>query len=823
VNAAAATLPTTHALRALGAALVTESLVVFPVRHHSPGCAWHLRRLIEERRPSVILVEGPRGISPLIPLLTHAEARMPLAVYTYVVHKSKGDAAPARRASYFPFCDYSPELIALRAAQESGIPARFIDLDFAEQCHDPQEETDADASSLLDERHLERSAHLRLLARELGCRNHEELWEHLFECDVVARDPREHVANVAAYCQLARLDSLEDELRRDGTLAREAEMAWHIRAALDERGANTGPVLAVVGGFHAVVLPALVSQPVERPQISRSAISEENSTLIRYSFDRLDRLNGYASGMTSPAWHQRLWEQLARFDRIKAAGGPRARQESALAALFEIATLLRDKHRVALPMPALSAAFRQTLELAHLRGRSAPTRDDVLDSVTSCFIKGDVEAEGPVVFGAAHEVLTGVVTGKVPPGTPKPPLLRDFEYRARRQRLRIDDAEPRRAQLDIYRRAEHRVTSRLLHGLTLLGVPFALRTAGPDFVAGVGLDRLQEHWEYSFSAATEAALVEAAVHGVTVPLAVASRFRTELDRLAAGAEARDARAAARLLSQGCVLGLHDHLPRVLDLLRASIAQDPAFESVALATGAIGILWESREPLEARDVGELPLVLCAAYERAIFLGRNLRGAPTSDPARCNEIMHAMARLRELLVSKAGTGLDAALFWDMTRELASAHDEPLIRGASTGLLYSAGAIDAATLTSRLQGHFIGVDDPGKSVAFLRGLLHTARDAAWQQPELLSTLDQLLKGWEEPDFIAVLPELRLAFAAMTPKETDRIAEAVAALHGGRSLGPLVNYDVGEQQLAANLALSRTLLAVLEADGLGAWSGNP
>ena len=584
-------------------------------------------------------------------------------------------------------------------------------------------------------------------------------------------------------------------------------------------------MLAVVGGFHAVVLPALVAGETKRPEISRSSVKEENSALIRYSFDRLDRLNGYASGMTSPAWHQRLWEQLVKFDRIKAASGPRVRQDSALTALFEIANVLREKHRVPVPVPALTAAVSHALALAQLRRRPAPTRDDVLDAVTSCFIKGDVAAEGPVVYGAAQEILTGVVTGSVPPGAPKPPLLKDFEYRARRQRLRIDDAEPRRAQLDIYRRTEHRVTSRLFHGLTLLGVPFGIRTAGPDFVAGVGLDRLQEHWEYSFTAATEAALVEAAVYGVTVPLAVADRFRAQRDSLVAGAQARDARAAASLLARGCVLGLHDHLPRVLNTLRAAIAQDPAFDSVALATGSIGLLWESREPLEARDIDELPAVLQAAYERAIYLGGALRGTPAEGEAQGgsgNSTLQALARLRELLVSQAGAALDAALFWQMVRGLAGAHDDPLIRGAAVGLLYSAGVVDAQALTQALQGQFVGAREPGKAVAFLRGLLHTARDAAWQQPLLLHALNELLAQWNEPVFVAVLPELRLAFAAMTPKETDRIAESVAGLHGEKNLGSLVNYDVGEQQLTANLALSRTLLDVLGADGLADWAAS-
>lgn len=314
-------------------------------------------------------------------------------------------------------------------------------------------------------------------------------------------------------------------------------------------------------------------------------------------------------------------------------------------------------------------------------------------------------------------------------------------------------------------------------------------------------------------------MVEAAIHGVTVPLAVADRFRAQLDKLAEGAEARDARAAAALLARGCVLGLHDHLPRVIQALRAAIAQDPAFESVALATGSLGLLWESREPLEARDVTELPAVLGAAYDRAIYLGAALGVARDASTEQTQDVMHALTRLRELLLSTAGAELDARLYWHMVRTLAETHDQPLIRGTTVGLLYSAGHLDAAGLAAALTGHFIGAREPRLAVAFLRGLLHSARDAAWQQPELLSSLDRLLSTWSDEDFVEVLPEMRLAFAALTPRETDRVGEAVAGLHGEQTLGQLVNYDVGETQLAANLALSGSVLAVLEADGLRDW----
>jgi Family of unknown function (DUF5682) len=136
-----------------------------------------------------------------------------------------------------------------------------------------------------------------------------------------------------------------------------------------------------------------------------------------------------------------------------------------------------------------------------------------------------------------------------------------------------------------------------------------------------------------------------------------------------------------------------------------------------------------------------------------------------------------------------------------------------------LYSVGRIASTDLAIHIKGQFNGAREPQRAVGFLRGLLYAAREAAWQLAELLETLDALLASWEETTFIEVLPEMRLAFAELTPRETDRVGEAVAALHGEKYLGALVNYDVGEAQLTANLTLSQTLLAVLEADGLDSW----
>jgi hypothetical protein len=802
-------------MRRSSARLVNPERIIFPVRHHSPACALHVSRLLQAVKPSVVLIEGPRGFTPLIPLLAHADARMPLAVYTYAVDKAAAGTLPRRRAAYYPFCEYSPELVALRAAHRHGTPARFIDLDFAEQCQIEPVQDDSDNRSLLEERYFERSRYLLALAQRSGCRDHEELWEHVFEASAASRDLTEHLAALFTYCHLARTDCTAEELTADGTLQRESEMAWHIRQAMAQRRDGDGPVVAVMGGFHAVAMAELLDGDAARPSISKDTIGEEWSSLIRYSYDRLDRLNGYSAGMTSPAWHQRVWELMLKHEAAGIAPGPRARREVSLAFLFDIAEELRSRLSIALPTPALVAAYEHALQLAALRQRPAPIREDVIDAVVSCFVKGDVDADGSLILAVTRRAFSGQAMGKLPPGSSVPPLMKDFEYRARRQRLKIDDSDPRRAVLDIYRRPEHRMTSRLFHGANYLGVPWAVRTAGPDFVLGTGLDRLQEHWEYTYSAATEAALVEASIYGATVPLAVAAKFAAHLDRLDAAGQEPDARAAVALLAQACVLGLHDHLPRIASFLGQAVAADAAFESVATAAGTLGLLWESREPLEARGADEFLTILKAAYDRAIYLGRALQGISGDGRG----VLAALSRLRELLVSEPGRALDSSLYWTMLESLSVSHGQSLLRGACAGLLYSAGRLADAELATSLKGHLSGLMQPHDAVSFLRGLLNTAREAAWQQPALIATLNGLLAIWPEEMFIGVLPELRLAFAEMTPKETDRISATVADLHGVGDLGRLVHHDLSEAQLQIHLALTQELKQVLIGDGLEGW----
>lgn len=116
-------------------------VLYYPVRHHSPACAWHLEQTLERYRPELVLVEGPENANDLIPILASPETRAPVALYyayrddanlLQTAEPSEDAMPPENHACYYPFLDQSPELAALRMAERLGIPARFMDLPYGE-------------------------------------------------------------------------------------------------------------------------------------------------------------------------------------------------------------------------------------------------------------------------------------------------------------------------------------------------------------------------------------------------------------------------------------------------------------------------------------------------------------------------------------------------------------------------------------------------------------------------------------------------------------------------------------------------------------------
>jgi hypothetical protein len=67
--------------------------------------------------------------------------------------------------------------------------------------------------------------------------------------------------------------------------------------------------------------------------------------------------------------------------------------------------------------------------------------------------------------------------------------------------------------------------------------------------------------------------------------------------------------------------------------------------------------------------------------------------------------------------------------------------------------------------------------------------------------------------------LPHLRVAFADLTPRETDQVGAAVARLHGGASFQRVVNYEFSDSDMLVALRVEAAIREALQRDGLGVW----
>lgn len=773
-----------------------RALWVVPIRHHSPACAAQLERLIAAVKPAAILVEGPCDFDPLIELLCDPRTRPPVAIVA--LRDAEVENGARRVASYFPFCAHSPELIALQAAAKARLPARFIDLPSTarEMLFDEMGEP---ARSLLgDERPFDASAYVIALARELGCRDGNEVWDHLFETRLAADDWQGFFADVARYCACIRAATDPVRMEHDGTLAREAQM----RAILAEvRASLSGPIVAVVGGFHA---PALFGPAEVKPEVPKAGAGR--AYMIRYGMRQLDALSGYGAGLPLPGFYDRLWQ-------ARAEGG----QGLALALIGGFAAHLRTAGGVEPPsFPVIANAVEQAERLAMLRGRPFPARDDILDAVRSSFIKDEIPVEHVPLLTELRAWLTGAAIGDVPLSAGSPPLLEAVRAQALSLGFTVADGDRRIRELDIYRKPRHREASRFCHALALIDTQFGQRTAGPDFRNDAALDRLHEIWSVCWSPRVEARLIELSAAADTLPEALAFAIAEKLAALSGQGKGRNARAAIDLFAAACRAGLGGQAGAILALVETQVIEDPQLGSVVAALTDLVLLRRGRETLGIPDGGPLDQLIGAAWRRVLVL---LPELAVFGEEQVREAVSALADLRGLteLARSSEVPIELALFDEALAWLQAHPLAPMLAGAVTAFTLLDGQSEPDTLGARLRGELAsGYVDPGKRLAFLGGVIAIARELLWTVPEIIDALNDVIAALDDAAFHALLPHLRLALMPLDPREVDRLAEAVAARLDARPEQFATRVDISEAELLYNLQSDRELAEVLARDGV-------
>ncbi|MDE7113455.1 MAG: hypothetical protein K2O57_04635, partial [Acetatifactor sp.] len=349
-----------------------------------------------EKKPRLVLVEGPSDLNEQLADITRPETKPPIAILAYTKE------APVRTILY-PFAEYSPEYQAISWCKEYGIECRFIDLPsdvFLALPSGRQTRTEGEE---------ERMSVYELLDRQAGEDGHETFWERVME----------HAQDADGYCQGAslfgsNLREFSQETGRDTdwpeTLVREAFMRLQIQKALEE-GFAPEEIVVVTGAYH---VPGLLSEdalPMAAEELSSLPRVEASHTLMPYSYYRLSARAGYGAGNKAPAYYSLLWEALQRENL----------QYVSHAYLSRIAGYQRE-HGTPVSSAEVIEAVRLADSLARLRGGNAPVLRDLRDAAVTCLGGGSF----PAISLAVADTEIGTAIGSLPEGVSRTSIQEDF-------------------------------------------------------------------------------------------------------------------------------------------------------------------------------------------------------------------------------------------------------------------------------------------------------------------------------------------------------------------------------------------------------------
>ncbi len=769
---------------------LSRPILYFPIRHHSPACAWHLKKAVAAYEADCILIEGPENAQEQIRVLAHPETKAPVALY-YFYKDSKGLLSEDKEdyRCYYPFLDSSPELVAMREAEALGIPARFIDLPYGEiligTAEDRGIRAEREKPSYNDDYLLSRSAYLRRLCEKTGLRSFDELWEKYFEIGGLFLETADFIRLVSVQCGLSRQHTPKEELEADGCLLRERYMAQQIA----EASGKYKRILVVTGGFHTYGLMELETlQPAAKPvKLHRLADRDQGVYPIAYSMEAADALNGYASGMQSPGFYQQVWDRLLKKET------PEGAYEGA--ALHQLVSAGRQARKKKEPLSSydIICALSMAKGLAALRGKQEPGLYELRDAALSSFVKGEYSPSTDLPLRILSELNRGKQVGSLCRDADRPPLILDFEEQCRKFGLKIQAAGQQEVTLELFTKKKHLAMSRFFYQIEYLGTGFARRTRGADLLNRKDKSRIREIWSYRFSGSVLAALVDVSMMGGTVAEASRTRLVRQFQTSQISQE------AARLMAQGFLMGFLEEQARMGMHIREVLMEDGDFFSLTKGFSHLRMLYELQELYEVQDSAELEELIRICFQKIVQLLPSM--AQVKDE-QLKECMEGCLSLYQITGRPGFVRYRPVLLEAFERLLGQRGITPGLEGTVLGLLYGYESRYEARIRSAAAGYLQGTDEMQmKSAAFLRGLFYTARDFVFVQEHFLEMIDGLLEKLSGEAFMKLLPELRQAFGYFTPLEIDRIAGKAAGLHGvkkqevlhGRMVLP-AEYEYGE-----------------------------
>lgn len=715
-----------------------EHPVCFGIRHLSPAGAYHLRRLLDEREPELILVEGPSDFTALLGDIAGAETKPPIAVMAYTKE------SPIRTILY-PFAEYSPEYQAVLWAKDHGVPCRFIDLPSGVFLGIQRPVTE---TTLSDDSAKQGSGDVyRLLDSQCEEGSHEAFWEYTMEH---SQTPEEYMAGAAVFGEELRSLTAGNDSGWPEILVREAYMRRQIARAAAEGFAPERTVV-VTGAYHTAGLLSDAPAMTDKERGKLPAV-ECSVTLMPYSYYRLSSRSGYGAGNKAPFYYEMVWRSFLEQDR-----------ELALYTYLTSISTYQREHGFMVSSAEVIEAVELSKSLAALGGHSLPALCDLRDAAVTCMGHGHFSE----IALAAADTEIGTVTGSLPQGVSRTSLQDDFYRNLRDLRL-----EKYRSEV-----AES-ISLDLRENLSVKSEAAAFRDLNRSFflhrlrVLNVGFGKLQplrqedatwaEAWTVKWTPEVEIELVEATLKGDTVTGAASFSMRER------AREATEISAAAKLLEESYLCGMPEMVAYITDILQHLAADSSALTDLAASAESISVVMRFGD-IRRLDSAPLVPVLEQIFLRACLL---LVSACFCDDPAAEQVVRSVDRLNSVCLHH--DFLDEERFVRLMEEIASRDDiNTRISGFCTAVLLERGRMQDEELGREVQRRLSKGIPAELGAGWFAGLSKKNRYALIARLSLWKELSSYLDTLDEEEFKRALLFLRRAFSDFTPGEKADVAE--------------------------------------------------
>ncbi|EKV57995.1 hypothetical protein A966_02661 [Brachyspira hampsonii 30446] len=803
---------------------IKDNVIFFPIRHHSPACSYHLKKIFESFKPDAVLIEGPNDCNDLMKYMIEEDTKAPFCIYSSYV-----DGNNEKYRCYYPFLDYSPEFTAIRESLKNNIHCCFIDMNYAfmiensidnsehekesnnnqENSEEVNNNTDAKRKKLVsiydnDDNRFNVNAYTVELTKKAGLRSFAELWERDFEINGIHKESKDFIRSVYALGYYMRLIEDEDFETRN----REYVMALNVKEALEKYNR----VLVVTGSFHTKgIIDKLKEDEKDNKKLNKEykrlkkyIISNTANYLIPYSFEDADARRGYRAGIEFPAFYNLVYKELENYINQNNTGNiGNMYLDVVMSFIIKASNIDRYNHNVSIP--DCINAYYMAVNLAKLRGKYSAGVYELIDAAKSAFVKGDISLENTSNLDLMLKLLSGMSNGHVSSKSIVPPVVIDFRNKCKEYKIKTNKTEEIESALDIVKNRSHFEKSKFFHKMQFLDTGFCKLERGPDYVNKINKNLAREIWKYEYKTAVDSVLIDKSVYGVTIEELASNLIVEKLNSRIGAAE------VSKLLIEANVMGIYSFFTDNYNKIEETILSDNNFVSLCSCLNNLSYL-ANMEAINNNLSIERESLFCnydimsvieslakQVFTIAVINMDSIKNLPEEEALKNS---HYIKNLYSFTLENPNW-CDIDIFNNkidsmLDNTFGSSH----IYAVCLALKYKSGRLTADEF-SHIISSFMESSDIESSSYFLNGILSAARDILFINENIIESIDLAIKKLDEDKFLEILPNFRYAFANLSPIEIERLSYIIADKYNISKNKILidVNLPIEEIQLASKI----------------------